>query len=54
MAEGSRLDRQQKRLATEINVTPVDENLYVKSQWNRDIPYEIWLSTFDSQNSKTK
>ena len=54
MAEGSRLDREHKRLATEMNVPPVDENLYVKSLWNRDIPYETWLSTFDNQNSKTK
>ena len=29
--EESRLDREQKRLATKINVPPVDENLYVKS-----------------------
>ena len=37
-----------------MNVPPVDENLYVKSLWNRDIPYKTWLGPFDSQNSKTK
>ena len=34
MAE-SRLAREQKRLATEMNVPLVDENIYVKSLWNR-------------------
>ena len=28
---GNRLDREQKRLATETNAPPVDKNLYVKS-----------------------
>ena len=37
-----------------MNVPSVDENWYVKSLWNRDIPYETLLTTFDSQNSKTK
>ena len=39
MAE-SRLDREQKRLNTEMNLPSVDENLYVKSPQNQDIPYE--------------
>ena len=46
MAE-SRWDREQKKLTTEMNVPSIDENLYVKSLWNRDIPYETWLTTFD-------
>ena len=54
MEEGSRFDREYKKLVTEINVPPVSENLYVRSLWNRDIPYKTWLSTFDNQNSKTK
>ena len=45
--------RQQKRLATEMNL-PYVENLYVKSLRNRDIPYKTRLTTFDSQNIKTK
>ena len=53
MAEG-RLDREQKRLATDMNVPPVDENLYVKWVWNRDIPYEALLTSLNSQNSKPK
>ena len=36
----SRLDREQKRLATEMIAPPVDENLYGKSLQNRDIPYK--------------
>ena len=39
MAE-SRLDIEQIRLATEMNVQSIGENLYVKSLSNRDIPYE--------------
>ena len=39
MAE-SRLEREQKRLATEMNIPPVDENIYVKLLQNRDIPHE--------------
>ena len=39
MAE-SRLEREQKRLATPKNVLRVEENLYVKSLRNRDIPYK--------------
>ena len=35
-------------------VSPVDENLSVRSLQNIDIPYEIQLNTFDHQNSKTK
>ena len=31
MAEGSRLGTEHKRLATEMNVPPVDENIHVKS-----------------------
>ena len=52
MAQG-RLDREQRRLATEMYVPPVDENLYVKSLWNRHT-YKTQLTTFDSQNGKTK
>ena len=48
MAE-SRLEREQK-----MNVPYVEENLYVKSLWNRDIPYETQVTTFDIKNIKTK
>ena len=53
MVAGSRIDSKQKKLATEMNVPPVAENLYVKTlqnRQNRHIPYETQLS----QNSKTK
>ena len=53
MAE-SRLEREQKRLATGMNVPYVEEYLYVKSLWNRNIPYETRPSTFESKKSKTK
>ena len=49
MAE-NRLEREQKRLATEMNVAYV----YVKSLRNGDIPYEARLTTFVSQNITTK
>ena len=51
MAE-SRLQKELKRLPTEMNVLYVKENLYVKSLRNRDIPHETRLMTFDSQNIK--
>ena len=50
----SRLDGEQERIATEMNVPSVDENLYIKSLQNRDMPYKSQLTIFDSQNSKTK
>ena len=31
-----------------MNISPVDEKLYVKSLQNRDIPYRTHLTTFDS------
>ena len=40
MAECSQLDREYKMLFTEMNVSSVDENLYVRSSQNRDIPCE--------------
>ena len=51
MAEGSRLDREYKRLVIEMNVPCVDENLYVMSLQNRDIPFKTQLSTSDNQHS---
>ena len=53
MAEG-RLERDQKRLTAEMNEPYVEENLYVKSLQNRDIPYETWLTTFDSPEYQNK
>ena len=36
MTEGSRLDGEYRRLVTDMNVSPVDENLYVRSLKKRD------------------
>ena len=47
-----RLEKEQKRLATEMNVPYVESNVYVKSLQSRDISYETRLITFDSQNIK--
>ena len=51
MAE-SRLEREQRRL--EMNIPYIEENIYVKSLMNRDIPHETSLMTFDGQNITTK
>ena len=37
-----------------MNVPSVEDNPYVRSLRNRDIPYDIRTSTCDTQNSKTK
>ena len=44
MAE-SRLEREQRRLATKMNVPYVEEKLYAKNLRNRDMPYETRLLT---------
>ena len=40
MAEGSRLDREYKRLVTEMNTPPVEENFYGMSLQNRGMSYK--------------
>ena len=54
MTENSRIAREYRRFTTNMNVPPVDANLYVKSLRNRDIPYDTRCRLFDNQNSKTK
>ena len=54
MRESSRVVREYRRLAINMNMPPVDENLYVRVMRNRDIPYDTRCSTFDNQNNKTK
>ena len=46
---GSKLEREQKWLATEMNVPYVEENLYLKSLQNKDISYETRLTSFESE-----
>ena len=52
MTESSKIEY--RRLTTNMDVPLVDKNLYVRSLRNRDIPYDIKLSTFDNQNRKNK
>ena len=54
MMDNSRIATEYRRLTTNMNVPLVDENLYVRSLRNRDIPYDTRPSTYDSQNRKTK
>ena len=54
MPENSRIAGEYKRLNTNMNVPPVDENLYVRSFRNRDTPCDTRLITFNNQNSKRK
>ena len=54
MAEKSKVARKYRRLATNINVPPVDKNLYVRTMRNRNIPYVIRHKQFVNQTSKTQ
>ena len=47
------MSREYRRLATNMNVPPVDENLYVRSLRNRNIPHDIRHTQSDNQISKT-
>ena len=46
--------REYRRLTTNMNVPPVDKNLYVRLLRNRHIPYDIRHRQSDNQNSQTK
>ena len=48
----NRPDREQNRLATKMNVPPVDDNLYVKLLQNRDIPYQLNLLLLTDWSAK--
>ena len=54
MAENSRVAREYRKLATNMNVPLVEKKLYVRALRNRNIPYDIRHRQFDNQNSKTK
>ena len=41
MAENSSIPRENRRLTTNMNVPQVDENLYIRTLKNRNIPYDI-------------
>ena len=43
-----------RRLATNMNVPPVDENLHIRWLRNRNIPYNPRHRPFANQNNKTK
>ena len=41
-----------RKLEIEMNVPPVDNNLYVKMLKSRNIPYDIRHRQMDNQNSR--
>ena len=49
MTERSKLDREYRRLTTYMNVPLVDENVYIRSLGNRDIPYDTKLCTLTTR-----
>ena len=53
MEEKSRVAREYRQLATNMNVPLVDESLCVRALRNRNIPYDIRHRQFYNQNSKT-
>ena len=54
MAENCQMVREYKRLTTNMNVPLVDENLYIRSLRNGNIPNYTRHRLFNNQNSKTK
>ena len=54
MIESSKIGREYRRVATNMNVPSVDEYLYMRVLRNRDVHYDTRLSTFDNENSKPK
>ena len=54
MAENSGIKGEYQRLTTNTNVSLVDENLYLRTLRNKNIPYDIRHRQFDKQNSKTE
>ena len=47
-----RIAREHRRLETNMNVPPVDENLYVQTLRNRNIPYNVRNRQYDNQHSR--
>ena len=52
MAGSSRIDREHERLATEMNVLPVDENLYVKSLLKETYLVRLYLALLTAKITK--
>ena len=54
MAEHVRVVREQRRLETNMNVPPVDENLYVFMLRNESILHETQQRQLNGQNNRDK
>ena len=52
MAENFKVVREHRRLETNINVPPVDDNLQIRTLISRNIPYDIRHRQIDRQTSR--
>ena len=52
MTENIKKVRECRRLETDMNVPPVDDNLYVRTLRNGNISYTLRIRQIDSQNSR--
>ena len=52
MTENMKIEREHRRLETNVHVPPVDGNPYVRTLRNRKIQYDIGNRQFDTQNGK--
>ena len=54
MAENAKMVREQRRLETSMNVSSVDENLYVYTLRSRNIPYDKQQRQLNKQSNRGK
>ena len=51
MTENIKMVRECRRLETDMNIPPVDNNQYVRTLRSRNIPYDIRHRQMDNQNN---
>ena len=54
MTENIKIVRECRMLETDLNVPPVDDDLYVRTLRNRNSPYDIRNRQIDSQNNRIR
>ena len=51
MAENIKVVRERRRLNTDMNVAPGDENLHVRKLRSRNVPYDVTQRQLKNQNN---
>ena len=52
MAANIKVVRERRRLNTDMNVPPVDQNLYVRTTRSRNTPYDVRQRQLNNQNNR--